>query len=209
MKRALYFVLFVVVLVGIYFAYRHRQSLGFGSSAATATAADSAATPAAQPAPITWRTLDRAADGFRIDLPTDVKQVQIPAYNEHGGAENVDMLYAYPDPNTSYSITWEDNPPVERVNSHVPERTLDMAMANAADRAQTVLVDQADISQQGFPGRQFSSRNANGGVMNARLVLARGRLYMLTAAFPSAAARRQQDVARFFDSFSVVVPGNR
>jgi hypothetical protein len=29
---------------------------------------------------------------------------------------------------------------------------------------------------------------------------------MLTAAFPSAAARRDQDVARFFNSFSVVAP---
>jgi hypothetical protein len=40
--------------------------------------------------------------------------------------------------------------------------------------------------------------------MNSRLILARKRLYMLTATFPTAGARRDEDVARFFESFSVV-----
>jgi hypothetical protein len=92
---------------------------------------------------------------------------------------------------------------VERVNSEVPDRTLDMARDDAMQRTQTTLVEESEISQQGFPGRYFS-RNLGGGVMNSRLILARRRLYMLTATFPSAGARRDEDVTRFFNSFSVV-----
>ena len=114
------------------------------------------------------------------------------------------MIYAYPDSETCFSVAWADNPPVERANSNRPDRTLDMARDNAMARSHTSLVEQSSFSQQGFPGRYFTSRNLGGGVMNARLVLARNRLYMLTATFPTAGARRDEDVARFFNSFSVV-----
>jgi hypothetical protein len=40
--------------------------------------------------------------------------------------------------------------------------------------------------------------------MNSRLIYINPRLYMLIAAFPSESARREQDVARFFDSFAIV-----
>ncbi len=137
-------------------------------------------------------------------MPADAKQIKIPAYNEHGGSEQADMLYAYPDPQICYSITWAEDPPVERVNRHVPDRTLEMAVADALDRSQTVLVTKSEVKQQGFPGRDFSARNAGGGVFSSRLILARHRLFMLTAAYPSADARREQDVSHFFNSFLVV-----
>jgi hypothetical protein len=40
--------------------------------------------------------------------------------------------------------------------------------------------------------------------MSSRLIYVNPRLYMLIAAFPSEGARREQDVARFFDSFAIV-----
>jgi hypothetical protein len=45
------------------------------------------------------------------------------------------------------------------------------------------------------------ARNSSGGVMDTRLIMAGKRLYMLSAAFPSMSARREQDVKRFFGSF--------
>jgi hypothetical protein len=97
---------------------------------------------------------------------------------------------------------------VERANSDVPDKTLDMARDDAMQRTETTLVSETPLSQQGFPARDFSARNLGGGVFNARLILARKRLYMLTATFPSVDARREQDVIRFFNSFSVVA-GNQ
>jgi hypothetical protein len=206
-KRWPYILLSAILILGIVIVYRYRQDLGLVSPPAggnSQSARSGQTAPAVQPANIVWQFVDRSTDGFTVEMPTDIKQIQIPAYNEHGSAEQVDMIYSYPDPETCFSVAWEDNPPVERINNEIPDRTLDMARDDAMERTQTTLVSQTEISQQGFPGREFSARNLGGGVFNSRLILARRRLYMLTVAFPSAAARRDRDVARFFNSFSVV-----
>jgi hypothetical protein len=152
--------------------------------------------------------LDRTSDGFKVEMPVEIKQIQVPAYNFQGGAEQVDMIYSYPNPETCFAVAWADEPPVERANSDVPDKTLDMARDDAMQRTETTLVSETPLSQQGFPARDFSARNLGGGVFNARLILARKRLYMLTATFPSVDARREQDVIRFFNSFNVVA-GNQ
>ncbi len=206
--RRWYYIAFAVILVlGFLYVYRHREDLGLAPPAG----GNNDLTPSVGlrgsqriPAKMAWQSIDRTPDGFKVELPAEVKEIQVPAYNEQGGAEQVDMIYAYPDTETCFSVAWADNPPVERANFNAPDRTLDMARDDAMARTQTTLVEQSSFSQQGFPGRYFSSRNLGGGVMNSRLVLARNRLYMLTATFPTAGARRDEDVARFFSSFSVV-----
>lgn len=205
-KRWYLLVLGALFLLGVIYVYTHRAALGLASPSANGSNLTPTASPysPAQPAKVVWQSVDRTPDGFTAQMPTGLKEIQVPAYNEHGGAEQIDMIYAYPDAETCYSISWADNPPVERVNSNVPDRTLDMARDNAMARTQTTLVEQSSFSQQGFPGRYFSARNLGGGVMNARLILARNRLYMLTATFPTAAARNDQDVAHFFNGFQVV-----
>lgn len=207
MKRLLYLALVVILVLVIIVVYRDRIQLGLVSAPANGsdnTPTSSPYAPGGHPANIVWQSVDRTPDGFKIQMPADYKEIQVPAYNEQGGAEQVDMIYSYPDTETCYSVAWADDPPVERANSNVPDRTLDMARDGAMTRTQTTLVEESTFSQQGFPGRYFSSRNLGGGVMNSRLVLARNRLYMLTATFPTAGARRDEDVARFFSSFTVV-----
>jgi hypothetical protein len=206
-KRGYFIVPVAILLLGLVYIYWHRADLGLASPPAD----NSDLTPnsglpgtPSHPAKIVWQTVDRTPDGFKVEMPADIKEIQVPAYNEQGGSEQVDMIYAYPDSETCYSVAWADNPPIERANFEVPDRTLDMARDDAMARTQTTLVEQSTFSQQGFPGRYFTSRNLGGGVMNSRLILARKRLYMLTATFPTAGARRDEDVARFFSSFSVV-----
>jgi hypothetical protein len=113
------------------------------------------------------------------------------------------MLYSYPDAETSYSIAWEDNPPIEKAMEEDPMQTLNSARNGALARTQTTLVSEESGTRQGYPAVDFVGRNDGGGVFNARLILVGRRLYMLMAAFPSAGARRQADVDRFFDSFQV------
>ena len=208
-KWWLYIVLVAILIMGGIYVYRHRQDLGLVSPPGNGIAESALTEQTAQathPATIVWQSVDRTPDGFKVEMPANLKQIKVPAYNEQGSLEQVDMIYSYPDSETCFSVAWADNPPVERINSDEPDRTLDMARDDAMARTQTTLVAQSEISQQGFPGRDFSARNLGGGVINSRLVLARGRLYMLSAAFPSTAARRDQDVARFFNSFTVVAP---
>jgi len=205
-KRWYYIIVGAILILALIYLYRHRVELGLASPTAdTSGLTPNSGLPGTPPHPakIVWQSVDRTPDGFKVEMPAEIRQIQVPAYNEQGGSEQVDMIYAYPDSETCYSVAWADNPPIERANFEVPDRTLDMARDDAMARTQTTLVEQSTFSQQGFPGRYFTSRNLGGGVMNSRLILARKRLYMLTATFPTAGARRDEDVARFFSSFTV------
>ena len=211
MKRWYYIVLIGIGILAAAYAYLHRQELGLGGSpggtvdvGSSADSGTSAVSSGAHPAHVSWQKIDRSPDGFKVDMPSDIKEIQIPAYNEHGGSEQVSMIFANPDAETTYSVAWADDPPVARVSSHAADRTLDMARNDALLRTQTTLVNELRTSQGGFPAREFAARNVGGGVMNSRLIYAGTRLYMLTAAFPSAGARRDQDVVRFFTSFSII-----
>jgi hypothetical protein len=209
-KRVAYILLVVILILGAVYVYRHRVDLGIVSPAGKGNeeSTSSGIPESARPANIAWEAVDRTSDGFKVEMPVEVKQIQVPAYNFQGGAEQVDMLYSYPNQETCFAVSWADEPPVERANSDVPDKTLDMARDDAMQRTETTLVSETTLSQQGFPARDFSARNIGGGVFNARLILARKRLYMLTATFPSVDARREQDVIRFFNSFSVVAGSN-
>ncbi len=201
-RRLLYFVL-IVVVVGVfaYFVYEHRAWLGLGSSGGGVPTEET--NTDLQPATVSWRAVDRVQDGFKIDMPSDTSEIQIPAYNVTGGAEEMDMLVAAPNGETTYGVVWDDNPPVERASGEAPDRTLDNARDGALARTQTTLVVESRANYQGYPARDFSGRNQNGGLFNARLILAGTKLYMMIVAFPAQGARRDEDVNHFFDSFKL------
>jgi hypothetical protein len=194
-----------IVLVGGGYSWTHRQQLGLtGEQEISADGGRGAnAASIVRPTGILWQKVDRSEDGFRLEMPDDVKQMQIPAYNESGGTDQVNMLFSNPDAETQFSVAWADNPPVARVNKMSANKTLEMARKGAMARTQTIEVNESVITTQGFPGREFSSRNSGGGVMNSRLLYAGSRLYMLTAVYPSASARREKDLRRFFNSFVI------
>ncbi len=112
------------------------------------------------------------------------------------------MLMAIPNPDSTFAITWQDNPPVMRISSHVPERTLNAARDGMLVRTQTTMISQLLSTQHGNPTMDVLARNVQGGVLNARLICAGNRLYIMMALFNSADAAQDQDVSRFFDSFS-------
>ena len=159
--------------------------------------------PPVSPPNIVWERIQRSRDGFQVELPTGSKEIQVPAFNERGGTEQVNMLYAYPDAYTSFSVAWADEPPVERVSSNNPDDTLDMARDDALSRTQTSLISETRANRVGYPARDFVARNSGGGVFNARLILVGHRLYMLIAAFPSESGRRDDDLKHFLDSFKI------
>jgi hypothetical protein len=197
----------IILVVGLIYVYLHRQELGLGGSRGGPALETAVLTPAqngrTSPAPIIWEKVDRSSDGFTVEMPTGVQETRVPAYNERGAEEPVKMIFSNPNAETTFSVSWADNPPVARVNQRSAERTLEMARDDALNRTQTALVNESVASFDGFPARDFTAQNANGGMMNSRLIYAGQRLYMLTAAFPSTAARRESDVSRFFNSFAM------
>jgi hypothetical protein len=197
-----YFIVFVVVIgVIAWFVYAHRTWLGLGSSGG-GVPTDVTNTDL-QPAHVSWRAVDRTQDGFRIDMPSDASEEQVPAYDAKGGAEQIKMLVAMPNADTTYAIAWDDNPPVERASGEAVERTLDNARDGALARTHTTLIGEAHANYLGYPARNFSGRNDSGGFFDTRLILAGKQLYMMIVAFPAASARRGEDVNHFFDSFKL------
>jgi hypothetical protein len=140
-------------------------------------------------------------------MPSDTSEIQVPAYDAEGGAEEMDMIVATPNAETTYAVAWDDNPPVERASGEAVERTLDNARDGALARTQTTLVGESRTNYMGYPGRDFSGRNQSGGLFNARLILKGTTLYMMIAAFPAPSARRDEDVNHFFDSFKLTGAG--
>ena len=202
MRRLLYFVLIVVVVgVSAYFVYEHRAWLGLGSAGGGVPTEET--NTDLLPAPVAWHSVNRIQDGFSIDMPSDTSEIQIPAYNVKGGAEEMDMLVATPNAETTYGVAWDDNPPVERASGEAVDRTLDNARDGALARTQTTLMGESRANYQGYPARDFSGRNQSGGLFNARLILAGTKLYMMIVAFPAPSARRDEDVNHFFDSFKL------
>lgn len=206
-KRNRYIILAGVFIVGAVLVYLYRQELGLvgprGSGTAPNGLSDLASSASSdRPARINWQEIKRPKDGFKLEMPSDVKEMQVPAYNESGGSETINMIFSNPDGATTFAMAWADSPPVERVNNRSPDRTLDMARDGELTRTQTSLVHESRITPGGNPARDVVARNSNGGIIDSRLLLAGNRLYMLIATFPSMNARREQDVTRFFNSFT-------
>ncbi len=185
------------------FLYLYRVKMGLSGSGRTLdndTTSQSSSSPA--PAQIDWQNVDRSPDGFEVQMPAGTNQTLIPAYNARGGVEEVNMIMAMPGSDT-FAVAWADHPPVERASSENAEKTLDLARDGALTRTQTVLTGESRSRFDGYPECQFSARNDQGGILNARLILAGTHLYMLMAAFPAASSRHDEDVNRFFNSFTL------
>jgi hypothetical protein len=171
-----------------------------GKRAASGPAPSSAVT--GRPAQMDWHTINRPDDGFKVEMPAAPTDFQVPAYNETGTTEPVRMLICRPDADTTFAISWEDNPPVARVNNRDPQKTLDMARDGMLSRTQTTMVNEKDVTVAGHPGRDITAHNTEGGLLDARLIYTGDRLYTMIAVFPNSGSRRQEDVTRFFGSFA-------
>jgi hypothetical protein len=213
--RAATFLLAIFVIAAIaYCAYYYRIELGLVRppnppliQSATPPPMESQSGQPTGP-PRTWQTIDRPADGFHVDMPAGAVQAQAPAYTAKGGIEQVEMLQATPSPETTFAVSWAENPPVERASREDSDRTLDLAINGALARTRTVLIAESRSTFAGYQARDFAARG-NQGVMNARLILAGKRLFMLVATFPSQSAQNDGDVNHFFNSFSVTEPSCR
>lgn len=204
--RAFILILLLAAVLG--YAYFHRDALPaalakFSKSDSQLTQTMEAALPQEQPA---WRTLMRE-DGFLVQMPGEPKEMQAPAYGEDGGAKPVRMIASTLQSKATFAVSWQEDPPVAHAANGQFEATLTMARDGMLSRVHATLDGEVRLSIGGCPGRDIAAHNAEGGVLNARIIYAGNRLYMLLAAYPSAAARRDADVNRFFNTFSLIAAG--
>jgi hypothetical protein len=199
MKRMYLYMAGILVLIGLVYVWGHRGNLlrllpGKSSSGLGLNN---------QPDQLEWKAVDESAQGFKLEMPGDPKQVVVQANNEAGLTEPISMLMVKPDSDHTYAIAWAEKPPVARMNDLVADKTLDQARDGSLARTETTAVSEIRTNPQGYPGRDVVSRNAGGGIMDTRFIYARPRLYMLIASSPSAAGRHEEEVIHFFNSFSI------
>jgi hypothetical protein len=202
MKRVYLSLMVILVLIGAMYAWNHRRDLKFLSQwLPSRPAEDIIQTPSS--ARLDWQSVEDTSIGFKVEMPGDPKRVVVQATSESGGNEPIGMLLVKPDPGRTYAIAWAEKPPVARINDLVPDKTLDQARDGALNRTQTTLVSEIRSNPQGYPGRDLVAHNVGGGILDTRFIYAGPRLYMLIATAPSAAARHEQDVIHFFNSFAI------
>lgn len=203
MKRVYLSMIAIFGLIGAVYLWGHRRDFSLLREWLPVRAADGEIV-SGQSETLEWRPLDETANGFKIEMPGDPKRVHVQATSETGGSEPISMLMVKPDGDRTYAIAWADKPPVARMNDLVPDKTLDQARDGALNRTQTTLISEIRSNPQGYPGRDVVAHNVDGGMLDTRFIYARPRLYMLIATAPSAAARQEEDVNHFFNSFSVI-----
>jgi hypothetical protein len=202
MKRVYLSMAAILVFIGVVYVWGHRSQLGLLGSWLPRHSNEGEVRPPSA-AQTEWRPVDESSLGFKVEMPGDPGRVVVQASNETGSNEPISMLLVKPDPNRTYAVAWADKPPVARMNDLVPDKTLDQARDGALTRTNTTLISEIRSNPQGFPGRDVVAHNVGGGILDTRLIYAGSRLYMLIATAPSAAARHEEDVIRFFNSFAI------
>jgi hypothetical protein len=200
MKRMYLYLIAVLVFIGAVYVWRYRSDLGSIRELLPTRSTDGQLASGKQ---LEWRPVDESDQGFKLEMPGDPKQVVVQATSETGANEPISMLLVKPDSDRTYAIAWAEKPPVARMNDLVADKTLDQARDGALGRSGTTQVSEIRTNPQGYPGRDIVSHNAGGGIMDTRFIYARPRLYMLIATAPSPAARHEDEVIHFFNSFSI------
>ncbi len=202
MKKVLSYVIAGLVVFAAFYFWNHRSEYAFLRDWLPSRTSDGLIL-AGQGQQLAWRPVDESQLGFKLEMPGDPKRLTVQATTEAGTTEPINMLMVKPEADRSYAIAWADKPPVARMNDLVPDRTLDQARDGELTRTSTTIVTESRNNPQGYPGRDIVAHNVGGGVLDTRFIYAGSRLYMLIAASPSAAARHQDDVIHFFNSFTV------
>jgi hypothetical protein len=201
MKRVYISVVGILLVIGVILAVRFRSQIPFLLKWLPTSSSNSVLDAAAEKE-IVWQPVDESSQGFKLEMPGDPKQIVVQSDNESGSTEPVSMIQVK-QPDRTFAVAWADKPPVARMNDLVPEQTLDEARDGALARTATTKISEIRSNPQGFPGRDIEARNVGGGILDTRLIYAGSRLYMLIATSPSAAGRKEDDVARFFNSFTI------
>jgi len=203
MKKVYLYLAAILLLIGAFYVWGHRRDFGFLQAILPSRTPEGLVAGPSAPQQLDWQPVDESSQGFKLEMPADPKRVVVQATNETGSTEPISMLEAKPDDGHSYAIAWADKPPVARMNDLIADKTLDQARDGALTRTSTTLVSEVRNSTQGFPGRDVVAHNVGGGILDARFIYAGSRLYMLIATSPSAPGRHEEEVIRFFNSFTI------
>lgn len=152
-----------------------------------------------------WRAHESAKGGFKVDLPApprpDMDKIAGNSPDPNMTTEGTILFRALEE----YAIVYGDVPPHERQWLSDKDR-IDAAVQSmkSSGEVQSVL-NQKDITVNGFPGREVEFSAKGSGYYGARVIVADGRVYVLVAGGKTSSPGNP-NVRRFLDSFEITDP---
>lgn len=151
--------------------------------------------------PHRWHTY-RAPDGkFSIELPAEpaTETVQVPI--ENGGTKPMIIVSAETSKSTEYTCSYIED---ETVQSESPDQALDSARDGSLKKTQGTLISQERLALAGFPALDMKAHTRGDSLLDARMLIAGKRLYMIVAVTTVESDREPRTIQRVFDSFRVL-----
>jgi hypothetical protein len=151
--------------------------------------------------PYRWQTFNSPEGDFSVDLPGNptVEESQVPS--AAGGTIALHEVGTRPNKSTYFSCVYLKD---ESFAHRSADEVLDTARDGSIKNVQGTIVAEQRTTIAGYPARDIHARARGNSLLDSRLVLVAGRLYMLMVVDTARKDRDVKNVQNFFNSFKVL-----
>ena len=151
--------------------------------------------------PHKWQTYTAPDGTFSLDLPAkpSVETIHMP------GADNISTaiqsITAQPTDNTTYTCTYFDR---QSDPGSSPQQILQASLDGSLKKIQGTLISQKELTIQGYPALDALASARGNSLVDYRMILANGRMFLLKGVAMDATNRDPKTFQRFKDSFKIL-----
>jgi hypothetical protein len=151
--------------------------------------------------PHRWQTYTAPDGAFLVDLPGKFAVETLNTPVEGSAPVAIQFISAQPTKSTDYTCSYVDN---QSDPQRSPQQILESARDGSLKKTQGVLISQKELMIQGYPALDMQAHARGNSLVDTRLILVNGRLYMLMAVATVEGDREPKTIRRLFDSFRIL-----
>jgi hypothetical protein len=153
--------------------------------------------------PLRWQTYTAPDNTFTVELPgkPSVETTQAPV--EGGGTKPMTLVSVKPTNSTSYMCSYAED---KNIGDKSSDEVLEAARDGSLGKTQGTVISQKRLTVQGYPALEMQARARGSSLLDARIVVAEKRLYLMVAVTTVERDREPKVIQRMFDSFKVIHP---
>jgi len=111
------------------------------------------------------------------------------------------LVSVKPTSSTAYMCSYAED---ENIGSKSPDEVLETARDGSLSKTQGTVITQKRLTVQGYPALEMQARARGNSLLDARIVVAGKRLYLIMAVATVEQDREVNAIRRMFDSFKVI-----
>lgn len=151
--------------------------------------------------PHRWQTYTAPDNSFTVELPGKPLSETTQAPIEGGGTKPMTLVSVKPTTRTAYMCSYAED---ENIGSKSPDEVLEAARDGSLSKTQGTVISQKRLTVQGYPALEIQARARGNSLLDARIVVAGKRLYVIMAVATGEQDREANAIRRIFDSFKVM-----